>query len=398
MQAPPPARADALHLPPDPQDATGSLSTAALLRRWFTGILGSWAVVWAAGPWVVNSILVRVQDPALRVATLRPGDLIRWRSEGWGDTLVGPHGLPGWQPHSAATRIILWGDSQVEGVCVHDPQKIHSQVIGIAQSQQGLQVDCVPMGRSGSDARLWRDLMDEAQALWDPELHVWVITDLSDLTSLARSDDERSPPWEPSPRWVRAAAALRAEAIFAAGRRVLLSPIDGQRRRLNFSVGPRTTPAPGSGRVSEILADDAGYRRTEALDARLAAAVATEIIRLSTEYDGALAILYAPASPTLGRPLVTAHPEDALFQRIRDALPADEIAVIDMRSEFGRLWSAQRRLPRGFHNGLPGYVHLNADGNRLIARAIVDLVSERLRGRPRVGSAKSGAVQTESGS
>ena len=379
--------ANGLHPAQNPLDAGASLSTAAILRRWVTGILASWAVVWAAGPSVVNSILVRVHDPALGVATLRPGDLIRWRSEGWGNTWVGPHGLPGWQPLDAAARIVIWGDSQVEGVCVHDPQKIHRQVIAIAQAEQGLQVDCIPMGRSGADALLWRDLMDEAQSLWDPTLHVWVITDLSDLTVLARGDNQRPRPWQTSPGWVRTAAVLRAEALFAAGRRVLLSPVDGQRRRLSFTLGPRPAHAPASEQASARLAADGEHRSTAVRDAQLAETVAAEITQLSAKYGGTLVILYAPAVPTLGRPLETSHPDDALFERIRDALPSEEIPVIDMRSEFVRLWSIQRRLPRGFHNGVPGYGHLNVDGNRLIAQAIAGLASEQLDETLRPGPA-----------
>lgn len=362
-------------------------AASPLLGRWAVGILGSWLLVWLAGPLVLNTILVRVSDPDLEVNTLRPGDLIRWRSEGWGNTRTGPHGLPGWSPRPAAHRVILWGDSQVEGHCVNDPEKISNQVIALADAQTGLSLDCLPLGRSGADARDWRDLAPEADALWEPRLHLWVVTDLSDLMALA--PQQGLAPYHrwtmESPRWVKLAAALRAEALFAAGKRLFRDPSTGGLRQLQFGIGPRSgppegvkqpwEPPPGSQQAAGQPQDRNGVSPSPLALAQL---VAGEVALVADQLDGRLAILYAPAVPTLARPLATAHRDDAMFALLRDALRDQAIEVVDVRDDFIALWHSQRRLPRGFHNGQPGYGHLNAEGNRVVAKHVVSLIQEHL--------------------
>jgi len=342
--------------------------------HWGLGILGSWAVVWLAGPWVLDSILLRVPDLALGIATLQPDNVVRWRSEGWGKTSIGPHGLPGWQPRQTAQRVILWGDSQVEGLCVDDPHKISNQVIAIADHPSLQPLDCLSLGRSGADAREWRALMEAADALWQPALHVWVVTELSDLTVLAPAigDQVQQRHVEPSPDWIKLAALLRAEAMFTAAKRVLRDPDSGGLRRLDFCLGPRTPRQQGES-AGQADAWSGGERGAE-----LAETIVAAISELATRFPKRLMIVYAPGTPTLARPLATSHPDDALFDQVHHKLQTAGIEVVDLRSEFIELWQTQRRLPRGFHNGLPGSGHLNADGNRIIAQAIVSIVQPRL--------------------
>lgn len=360
------------------------------LSQWAIGIFGSWVIVWVVGPGLINSILVRTYDADLKVNTIRPGDVVHWRSEGWASTRIGPHGLPGWQPDRPGgqtnrepvspgddplRRIVIWGDSQVEGVCVADEQKIHNQTIAIARRRDRIELDCLPMGRSGADARDWQDLMPDADRLWHPDLHVWVVTDLSDLTVLASKDAaEAYHRWTvESPRWVKFAAAIHAEALFEAGKRIFRDPSTGGIRRLDFSLGPR-------GATTAVSSDDAhgdahGEAHGEAIknEDELAGAVATAVAGLAGRFDGRLAILYAPATPRFAGGLKTDHPDDAAFDAIRRRLREAAIPVADVRGDFIELWHTRTELPRGFHNGMPSYGHLNASGNRLVAAAILDL-------------------------
>lgn len=356
--------------------------TARIAGQWITGVFGSWLIVWLIGPWVLDSILIRTYDPSLDVNTLRPGDVVDWRSEGWGRTLIGPHGLPGWQPRvdagepnqesSSIRKVVIWGDSQVEGVCVDDPEKIHNQAIRIAQDQYQLQIDCLPMGRSGADARDWQDLIAGADKLWKPDLHVWVITDLSDLT-IAVSPDATAAyrRWiVESPKWVRFAKRIGAQALFAASKRVLRDPDTGGIRQLDFSLGPRTHPIAATNRIDdpneEVLRNE-----------KIADEVAKLLLEIGTSYDGRIAILYAPATPRLSGGIVTNHPDDAIFVAIHQALQSKGIAVADCRQDFIDLWRFKGQVARGFHNGMPSYGHLNVNGNRIVAEKIVVLLQER---------------------
>jgi hypothetical protein len=360
-------------------------------RQWLIGILGSWVIVWIVGPGLINSILVRTYEADLKVNTIRPGDVVRWRSEGWASTRIGPHGLPGWQPNRpggqtngesaspgghSPPRIVIWGDSQVEGVCVADEQKIHNQTIAIARRRDRIELDCLPMGRSGANSLDWQDLMPDADRLWRPDLHVWVVTDLSDLTDLASKDAAESyHRWTvESPRWVKFAAAIHAEALFEAGKRIFRDPLTGGIRRLDFSLGPRGATLSSGDANGDSNGDALQNNET------LAGAVATAVAELAGRFDGRLAILYAPATPRFAGGLKTDHPDDAAFDALRRRLREAAIPIADVRGDFIELWHTRTELPRGFHNGMPSYGHLNASGNRLVATAIVDLYRSMIRG------------------
>jgi len=142
---------------------------------------------------------------------------------------------------------------------------------------------------------------------------------------------------------------------------------------LEFRLGPRS--APPAGEPTDLAAPSLTIDQQRAA---LAPTVAAAISEVAQQDRQRLVIVYAPATPSLSRPLSTAHADDPLFELISERLQAAEIAVVDLRDDFVRLWQTQRRLPRGFHNGQPGSGHLNADGNRLIAEAIVAATQERL--------------------
>jgi hypothetical protein len=352
-----------------PTDSRQTISprvmTSRVMSRWAVGLLGSWCCVWALGPWVVSSILVRVTDSTLDAVTLREGDLIRWRSEGWATTKIGPHGLPGWNLNLSASsdqRVVIWGDSQVEGFCVNDADKICNQVIQLARGNRAIDLDCIPMGRSGSDARTWEALTPATDRLWNPRIHFWIVTELSDILSLSIPQNAMEPAsrWQsPSPDIIVWAKRFHADAMFQATRNIVLNPATGAQRHLRWSLGPeRRQPVAVEGGP---LLVDSGVQAT--------------VDRLSNIHellDGRLVIIYAPATPRLGRSVVTEHPDDEAWEQM--ALPAEErqLQVIDMRATFIRHWNSTGELSRGFHNGTPGYGHLNRVGNRLIAEAIID--------------------------
>lgn len=343
-----------------------------MIKHWIIGLLGAFLLTWIAGRSLVDSILVRVADPVLQAITLRPDDQIAWRSEGWGLTLVGPHGLPGWQPRDTDLRVALWGDSQVEGVCVDDVDKIHRQVITLAAQVAGIDCDCLPVGRSGTDARDWRQRMPIVQAVFQPRCHVWLITDLDDLTALA--DPAPLPPAGPwareSPAWVRVLAELRGEALFSGAKRLLLNPDTGGLRSLDFSLGPRTAPAPNA----ETTANSPGVGDGEPrLDM-----VTSQVAEVATSFGESLILVYAPATPRIHNGWQGSHPDDERFETLRDAISARGIEVLDLRPDFLELWNGERKLPRGFPNGTPGLGHLNRDGNRIVASRIAAALSSRL--------------------
>jgi len=314
----------------------------------------------------VNSILVRVYDQELDTITLREGDLIRWRSEGWADTRIGPHGLPGWAANDATTRVILWGDSQVEGFCVNDREKLAAQCIQVANQKYQAAIDCLPMGRSGSDATDWSRIMERADELWDPAYHVWVVTELSDLIAITSTDQGKpmTGSWAAeSPAVICLAKKVHADAAFQAARKFLFDSTTGGLRSLRWAVGPVVKPTEVTNEADPEFIN-ALLQKTR-----------DRITLINKRFDRRLLLVYAPAVPRVRGELVLGHPDDEAWNAFV-AMASDEIHIIDLRESFRELWSESGKFARGFHNGSASDGHLNRFGNYLVANAIVDWMSE----------------------
>ncbi len=357
---------------PEPSVQTSSHQSYA---HWIIGIFGSWFCVWLAGPWLLNSILVRVENPELRAISFREGDTIRWRTEGLATTLIGPQGLPGWLPNGSTNKIVLWGDSQVEGVCVNDQDKIANQIIRESLHSYVKKIDCLPMGRSGTNSSDWREWMPAADELLHPILHCWIVTDLSDLLAIASPsvDSASDDRWHaPSPAVVLWAKRFHGEAFFQSTRNLLFDPQTGRVRTLRWSLGPVTRQGvPASSFTAADVTTAISIRTCEQL----------EIIH--RQFDDRFVILYAPGVPRIAERLRVDHPDDAAWDDLATRMHSKKIPVIDMRASFTARWNREQRLSRGFHNGTPGVGHLNALGNEWISKAIVEFA---------FGSADSDAI------
>jgi len=333
-----------------------------IILRWLVGLIGSWIIVYLVGPWIVNSILVRTHEPSLDTIMLRPGDTIRWRSEGFGTTHVGDFGLPGWQPLQTAGRIVLWGDSQVEGFCVDDADKIANQCVRLMDNQ----TDFLPIARSGTDAFDWSQRITAADSLWHPQFHVWIVTELSDLVAISNNAKQSGVgTWSNESSWmVRGASAVRGDALFQAMRNVLLDPSTGGLRSLRWSIGPHGDQSSSEASVSP--------------DENTLTMTAADVIALNQILDGRLLVVYAPGVPRIDRGVVTDHPDDEAWETL-SAMLRDEVAIVDMRPALIERSATEKRFPRGFDNGTPSYGHLNEFGNRIIAQSIVNWLRSRER-------------------
>jgi lysophospholipase L1-like esterase len=328
-----------------------------LLVRWLSGVLLGTLIIAASSPLFVRSYLTQSFEPTRNAMTLPPGAAHRWRSEGYATTRIGPWGMPGkrsiTEPTASAERIALWGDSQVEGFCVPDDQKLFAQL----ERQSAGQLTVLPLARSGDDVADWIAQIPTVESSLAIDRHVVVIADLPDLLTAAVEEDEAT---AGTLRNLR--AALPAFLLHAG--RNLLTQADGTTwRSLRFRIGPVEQPS------AAIQAT------THPIDDQWSSANWTGAIeRLQSSGDRPMVILYAPPSPYI----LAGH---AFFQ---DPAVEQFAIVSEICQRLGvRLVSAQQafvdaahagRWPHGFHNGQIGVGHLNADGYAILAKIIWDAI------------------------
>ncbi len=293
--------------------------------RWSVGVCVGTLLVGVFSPLFVRSYNPRVLDPVRGVAVYRPGETIRWRSEGYARSSVGPMGMVGQLSIDKTARscVVLWGDSQAEGVCVADDEKLHVQLrcVGLGQ--------VLPMARSGDRASDWIAQMPAVERFLRrggcrSVRHVWLVCESSDLTPMDGQTAGATPP-------ANSLYRLPAFVIHAA-RRVMEDPRTGDRRGLRLGVGPvgnGTDGTDGTNLVGGSHASPGSHWSHHAVP---------NLILLDARPPG----------------------DDMPLDRFLDA------PVIDCRPAL----AAVGPFPaRGFHNGTPGAGHLNAAGYRAIAAA-----------------------------
>ncbi len=209
----------------------------SVMVTWLVGAVVGTLLIACTSPLFIRSYAPLHADALRQVWTLPPATTYRWRSEGYADTHVGPHGMPGRQTLDSSTqnavRVALWGDSQAEGVCVADPDKLFAQSESIAAGK----VAVLPLARSGEDAAAWVTQIPRVEQSLQIDAHVLLIVELSDL--VAATGAPVAPPSDSDVAAAHAAIAGRLPAfIIQAARHLLTEPDETTRRELRFGIGP----------------------------------------------------------------------------------------------------------------------------------------------------------------
>lgn len=329
-------------------------------------------------PLFVRSYLTFQVDPVRGVLVLKPGDDYRWRSEGYATTRIGVMGMPGGPPvvpekNANEIRIAVWGDSQAEGVCVADTDKLHQQIQSRAD-QAGCPLSVFPMARSGDDLSDWLVQIPRVESKLGVDVHVLLIAELADLDVVlpgvtAESSSPVLPPLTLRNRIVQACPAFLIQAI-----RQTLSNPDDTPRQLRFRVGPVENPGADLGTERNIF-EEAVVPTPEVRNAEDSKGIIESIIK-STEKT--IVVVYAPIIPVSLKASQSEHDQETWLKPLTVASDRREIIFIDMREMLLRSAEANR-WPHGFHNGQFGVGHLNAVGYELIAGQVVETLGSASR-------------------
>ncbi|KAA1261722.1 hypothetical protein LF1_42770 [Rubripirellula obstinata] len=369
-----------------------------MIARWTIGFVAGTAVIWLTSPLFVRSYLPREINRG--VLTLPAGESYRWRSEGYATSKIGDLGMVGHHPVAKVAKtfgtsiptsivtapkvtasivtapkvlatsatlpsvVALWGDSQAEGVCVDDEQKIFS----LANDQVAGQASVIPLARSGDTAGDWLQQIPFAEKELGVSAHLFLITELSDLAFAADPILKTAE----LPKTNAVVSWLPDFAIHAA--RNVLTQDDGVTpRRLRFNVGVQALAA-----TPKI--DQQPNRLKPRLQQWSQSTDWNKALRsIKQTTDQPVAIVYAPQLPrVMGNKIIFADNEQESFTRLKLAAKSEQIPVIDLRDRL-RESAQQNRWPHGFHNGRIGSGHLNVTGNQIVAEAIISILQNQNR-------------------
>jgi len=344
-----------------------------VIRRWIVGVLLGTALIAVSSPLFVRSYVPRVYDPQRRVLAYPSGAVVRWRREGYAETRIGPLGMPGKSaadiPKPARRTVVLWGDSQAEGLCVDDQDKLAAQI----ERRSRRRVLVLPFARSGDSCNDWIAQVGSLQdnhnrATWslgasdqtiDIDAHLFLVTELSDWTRPVEDLREIANPL------AKAAAAYAPAFLIHAARNVLTEGQTLQPRRLRFRLGPAPKVRPTPEVDDEVVWAARRLQR--------------QLQRLRERTELPCIFVYAPPWPAIIDGHVVKSPdEDAMLRSFWITCDQLGFQVVDARSAL-RESARQDLWPTGFHNGQFGQGHLNAIGNALVAREVLPFLERTER-------------------
>ncbi|MGI9472201.1 MAG: hypothetical protein ACR2NZ_11740 [Rubripirellula sp.] len=348
-----------------------------LLIRWLVGVCVGTLLIAITSPWFVRSYLPPHADSVRGVWTLPPESEYRWRSEGYADSHIGEFGMPGKPAIDLAVdasanpeQIALWGDSQAEGVCLPDTEKLFSQ---LERESEG-RFNVLPFARSGDDAADWVTQMPAVEQSLGVDQHVILVVELADLQTAMQAPIP--PPGDADAVAANGAIAARLPAFVIQSARHLLTEDDGAtRRQLRFGLGPvASEQAMPTGVSSELAAAPGLKSETESV---VNWHTPLSAIRAASELP--ITLLYAPLAPHIidGR-VRWEDPQADEFQAMQSAASELGFDVVDARQAMRDSAQLRGQWPHGFHNGQFGVGHLNRVGNTVLAAELVDaLLSNR---------------------
>lgn len=293
------------------------------------------------------------------------GDDYRWRSEGYATTAIGPLGMPGKTELSdrrpGVRRVALWGDSQAEGVCVDDHDKIFAMTQAFMSDGKAFSVDVFPFAQSGDDLADWLPQMPWVEREVGVDVHVFLVAELTDFRLVDR--DTGPIKIQPTQNWM--AGHLPAFVIQSA-RHLMTAASDETPRRLRFGLGPvHQEPAVASGIRSRNAAELTGVGEPS-----LTAVWTRAVTAVANQAEAPVVLMYAPVLPRIvAGKVVWDDVDDDEVQILFSVAEAAGMTVVDVRAEF-RQSATAGAWTHGYHNGQFGAGHLNETGNAIVARRL----------------------------
>ena len=338
-----------------------------LIKNWAAGAVVGTLLIAVTSPLFVRSYLPDQFDEARQVSVPSPNANYRWRSEGYATTRIGPHGMPGRRelPDETLTRIALWGDSQAEGVCVADDEKL------FAKLNVPNRAAVLPLARSGDYLHDWLKQIPAVEKNLGVDAHVLLIVDLSDLHS-AQTDDSHEMPSAANHDF-QSSIAKYMPAFVIQSVRNLMTDNSGYARRLRFGVGPVTS-------LCAVMPADEKYVQGVTQRELIDWDQPLGLLRGATRKP--IAIVYAPKSiaakqdsdlpPSIGE--IPRDTDQMEIGRLASSASSHRIIFHDASEALARL-AKNGTPPHGFHNGQIGQGHLNAAGYQAIAGEIKPIVA-----------------------
>lgn len=332
-------------------------------NRWAAGGVASTLVVWGLSAVFFSGISTYAWDDLLGRYMYAPGQVRRWRSEGWADTHVGRHQFIVGEDNIAESglpKVVIWGDSHVEALQVPNEYKISSLFNTLSRGEPCWAVSVGGGGRGIGD--IFHDIKSYSEVFENIRGNVIVLNGMEDVLPgnasglfcdplRIRKVVDGAPSWK----------SLRYGPTFAKLRLAWL-----------YDVYRRSKEHIASWFVS--VPDGAWLSKKQ--DCSSVQIWDYFLQSLQEQHEGFWVFVYCPKAPVLveGR-IVCEDPDSEQKIMFKERCEEYGIAFLDVGEGFNRLYRDKNEFPRGFFNLPPGLGHMNKYGLEVIAKELYDYIS-----------------------
>jgi hypothetical protein len=345
-----------------------------IIKIWVVGFLIATLNMWLIGFFFVSPVPDWRECKELGIYVRKPGTVHRFSEEGFSKSVYGKYGIIG-IPDAAAVvepKVLIWGDSFVEGYQLPDDEKLAQQVSSIWAQRYQRKVIGVGIGCSGRAVADYYNLMPAYEKLLNPICHVILIADFSDLepdgVCFLEKPEYKIASYKDNKKLIRLRRFLNSISLNFFYPKLTKIVEKGLNLRFRLGVAKITnsseaTPAP-----------DASVS-VEAWDFMVG------MLRQRTTLP--ILIVYTPAAPEIcsGKLVLEDKYSTANQSQILASIcHKHNINYIDMKDRNINFFNETGKFPRGFHNGGFTTGHCNKYGHRLTAEAICGYVEENING------------------
>lgn len=348
-------------------------------RHWCVAGILACATIWAISLVFVDDGRFYVWDDTLQMCVSAPGQVIHWRSEGWGTTHYGKHGvvaIPDVE-RTPGPKAIIWGDSYVEALQVSDEDKMSQQASTLWRRSHTEPLTFVGIGRAGASTVDYYFHMPKYEKIVGPiEAHFIVIDDIRDMLPSAEESSNRfllasgnrflsepdyhleerevMPSGQRVKRWI---SVFHMNALISLARSIVpMIPGMDSKASWRFGLGPVDHPP---------------SRETEPITGPCSAAFSYFLSAFKKIEKAPIIFVFLPCVPSIKEGAITfLDPGSQPVELFADECKKQGFAFINMQDAFIRLFKETGRFPRGFSNTEPGVGHMNKYGHKVVAEAL----------------------------
>ncbi|MBI4850173.1 MAG: hypothetical protein HY808_16625 [Nitrospirae bacterium] len=332
--------------------------------------------IWGFCYFLCDSLISYEFDETLDKQIHKPGLIYKHRSEGWGTTYIGEHGIIGVKDITKDPRkkVVIWGDSHVEAFQVDDDKKL-PQVIS---SLQGEKADNALMafgvGMSGDSVADYYFDIPKYEKLAPPIIaHFIIISSIDDILPDQSADRIRgvfnSNPyrlennnWKPRHQNIK--RLLNNLGLYFVWDLV---------KSFNSNMVMHFKPATRNAYSNKARADiSEGPNKVEE-------AISFLMKKLRAQTVLPIIIVYCPYIPTITEGKIVSVDQGAFsIKLLAQKALQNNIVFLDMTDSFINAFNTTGKLPRGFPNSWPGYGHFNVMGHQIIALEISTYIQRNM--------------------